>query len=394
MSMDLSKHGVRVLILSMVAMVFCFTVWVSLSPIAKQFQLIYGLSLSQKAMLISIPMLMGSIMRIPLGILTDRIGGRKVFTALMLFMVIPTLGVSFTSSFSGLVFWAFFMGMAGTSFAVGIAYVSKFFPPHQQGLVLGIVALGNFGTAVASFTVPSLAESFGIQNSFWILAILMFVMAVVFWIGTVEMPLPKEKKTLMQSLVILKYMHTWFLALLYFITFGVFMFFAIYLPTFLQDLFAVTMVKAGVLTAVFLSVATLCRPVGGWLADKLGAGKVLVVVYAMVITTTLFLTFGAQTPAPFLFISYVLSFFLGLGNGAVFKLVPAIFPQQTGAVTGIVGAIGGLGGFGLPLVFGNIKATTGFYQNGFLFVSALALCCLVITLRRYLRETAPAVVNP
>lgn len=339
-------------------------------------------------MLLAVPMLMGSIMRIPLGILTDRLGGRKIFTALMLFLIIPILGVSYARSFYGLVFWAFFLGMAGTSFAVGIAYVSKFFPPTRQGLVLGIVALGNFGTAVAGFILPTLVKNVGIQNSFLILALLMLCMAIVFWAFTVEMPLPREKKTLMQALTILNYRHTWLLSLLYIITFGVFMFFAIFLPTFLQDLFAMDMINAGLLTAAFLTIATLCRPIGGLLADRLSAGKVLLAVYVIVFITTGLLAFDAHALYPFLIVSYVLSIFLGFGNGAVFKLVPTLFPQQTGAVTGVVGAIGGLGGFILPLIFGNIRASTDSYQGGFILLGALALCCLAITYFQYRRTGA------
>ncbi len=369
----------------MISMIFCFTAWVSLSPIAKEFQQVYGLSLSQKATLIAIPMLMGSIMRIPLGILTDRLGGRRVFTALMLFMVIPALGVSFTHSFHGLVFWAFFMGMAGTSFAIGIAYVSKFFPQDRQGLVLGIVALGNFGTALAGFTLPVMSRSFGIHGTFRLIALLMLVTALVFRAGTEEMPLSGEGRTLRQALSVLKFRHTWLLSLLYFISFGVFMFFAVYLPTFLQDLFNVSMINAGLITGGFLTVATLCRPVGGMMADKMSAGKVLIAVYGVVILTTVYMAFYAHTPSSFLMISYILSVFLGFGNGAVFKLVPALFPRQTGAVTGIVGAVGGLGGFLLPLIFVNIKAITGLYQNGFLLLSFLSLCCMSITSRQYMR---------
>ncbi len=380
-----SRHGWQVLILSMVSMILCFTAWVSLSPIAKQFQQLYGLSLSQKATLLAVPMLMGSILRIPMGMLTDRLGGRKVFTALMVFMAVPTLGISFTGSFHGLLFWAFLLGMAGTSFAVGIAYVSKFFPQDKQGLVLGIVALGNFGTAVAGFTLPVLSGSLGIQRTFWLLAVLMLAMALVFRTGTVEMPLSGENRTMKQALSVLRFRHTWLLSLLYFISFGVFMFFAVYLPTFLQDLFTMSMLNAGFITGGFLSIATLSRPIGGLMADRMSAGKVLLAVYAVVILMTVLLAFSADTPRSFLVISYALSVFLGFGNGAVFKLVPTLFPQQTGAVTGIVGAVGGLGGFFLPIVFVNIRSITGSYQNGFLLLSFLAFCCIGITSMQYVR---------
>ncbi|MFT9487284.1 MAG: nitrate/nitrite transporter [Tepidibacillus sp.] len=266
------------LFMAMLAMIIAFAIWASLSPMATQLQKLYQLSITQKSILVAIPVLLGSVMRIPLGIWTDRYGGKKLYTWLMIFLIIPTIGISFANSFALTIFWAFFIGMAGTSFAVAIAYVSKFYPPEKQGLILGVVAVGNIGTAVANFTIPTLVNFYGIPTTFWILAISSGITAILFSFATKEMPLPKQTKTMAQSLSVLKYKQTWTLSLFYFVTFGAFVAFGIYLPTLLQDLFQLTPVDAGLRAAGFVVLATIVRPIGGYFADKWTAGKVLNIV--------------------------------------------------------------------------------------------------------------------
>lgn len=317
-------------------------------------------------------------MRLPLGIWTERIGGRRLFSLLLLFLVIPLVGAGFADSYAMLLFWAFFIGMAGTSFAISMTFVSRLTPPEKQGTALGINAMGNIGTAVASFSVPSIAAAFGVPWAFWGMIIPVVVMLVLVWFFTPDMPKPKQQKTVRESLSVLKYKHTWTLSLFYFVTFGAFVAFGIYLPALLVDLYGLTPVDAGMRAAGFTVLATLARPVGGYLGDKIGAERVLTFVYAGMTIGALVIAFGMENiwvmTAACLFVA-VMS---GLGNGAVFKLVPQLFPAETGAVTGLVGAWGGLGGFFPPIVMGILKDATGSYVLGFLLLSLFALICFLL----------------
>ncbi len=360
------------------AMTFAFAVWAVFSPLASTFQQMYGLTSTQKSILVAIPVLLGSIMRIPLGILTDRYGGRKVFSLLLLFIIIPLIGAGFANSYGMLLFWAFFIGMAGTSFAISIAFVSKLTPPEKQGTALGINAMGNIGTAVASFSVPSIAAAFGVKWAFWGLIIPVVVMLLLVWFFTPDTPRPKEHKTMFSSLSVLKYKHTWTLSLFYFVTFGAFVAFGIYLPSLLIDLYGLTPVDAGLRAAGFTVIATLARPIGGNLGDKIGAERILTVVYAGIAIGALIIAFGMNNIIIMTAACLFIAIMAGLGNGAVFKLVPQLFPKETGTVTGIVGAWGGLGGFFPPILMGIVKDATGSYILGFILLSLFAVICFLI----------------
>jgi len=377
------KQATAALYYAMFAMIISFTVWASISPMASSIQEIYQLSGTQKSVLVAIPVLLGSIMRIPLGVITDRYGGRKVFTSLLLFLLIPTIGIGFANSFTGMIFWAFFIGMAGTSFAIAISYVSKFYPPEKQGLILGIVGMGNFGTAVAGFSIPSLVNNFGISNTFWILAVVVALTAVIFWFGTVEMPKPKQSKTARQALAVLKYRNVWILSLFYFATFGSFVAFSIYLPTLLRDLFDLTAVDAGLKAAGFVVVATLSRPLGGYLADRYTSGKVLNIVFLGITLGALLLAFQTYNFILFTIAALSIAFFAGMGNGAIFKIVPQLFPNETGVVTGVVGAFGGIGGFFPPIIMGITADLTGEYALGFILLAMVTLTNLIINRKKF-----------
>lgn len=172
------------------AMTIAFAVWAVFSPLASSFQQIYGLTSTQKSILVAIPVLLGSIMRIPLGILTGRYGGRKLFSLLLLFIIIPLIGAGFANSYGMLLFWAFFIGMAGTSFAISVTFVSKLTPPEKQGTALGINAMGNIGTAVASFSVPAIAAALGVKWAFWGLIFPVVIMLIFVWFFTPDTPKP------------------------------------------------------------------------------------------------------------------------------------------------------------------------------------------------------------
>jgi MFS transporter, NNP family, nitrate/nitrite transporter len=367
-----------VLVLSTVSMIVSFTVWSVFAPIATEIQKIYELSITQKSILIATPVLLGSLMRIPMGILTDRYGGRRIFVLTMLLLILPMVGAGFADSFAMLLFWAFFIGMAGTTFAISITYVSKWYPPQKQGLILGIAGIGNLGSAVANFLIPTIFSSYGLSWVFWSLAIAMACMSILFWVGTKDVQRTNKHKTLNESLSVLKFKETWYLSVFYFLTFGTFVTFSIYLPTFLNDLFSITAFEAGIKTAIFVVLATLIRPVGGYLSDRFGAKGLLTLVFSGVTFCGLFIAFTMEN---FLFFSInclIISILLGIGNGAVFKMVPEISKGNTGAVTGIVGAIGGVGGFFPPIVLGLTKDLAGDYVLGFLLLSILSLFCLIL----------------
>lgn len=386
-----STMNQRILIIATFGMALSFTIWAVFSPLANEFEVIYGLTATQKSILVAVPVLLGSIMRIPFGILTDRYGGRKTFTALLLFLIIPLIGAGFANSYYELLFWGFFIGLAGTSFAISITFVSKWTPPEKQGTALGINGMGNIGTAIAGFTIPTLTASLGLQWGFWVLTIPVLIMAAFVWFGTPETPKKGPDKTIVGALSVLKHKDSWLLSILYFVTFGAFVAFGIYLPTLLMDLFDLTAVDAGMRAGGFVVLATLARPIGGVLGDRIGAGKVLTYVF-------LFIAFGAFLMSAGLTNIYVMTvaclliaLVTGAGNGAVFKLVPELFPNETGAVTGVVGAFGGLGGFFPPLLMGGLKDATGSYVIGIILLGIFALVCLMINKANYDKRKPKAV---
>ncbi len=354
-----------------------FAVWSILSPVAGRIQEMYGLSGIEKSVLVAVPVLLGSVMRIPIGILADRLGGRRVYVFTLLFLTIPLIAASFTTSYVGLLVCAFFIGMAGTTFAVSIAYVSRCYPPEKQGLILGIAGIGNLGSAVASFAVPQMVNLWGLPWMFRAFALAIVIMAIIFWLGTMDLPKSKNSKKLKNSLDVMKFKDTWVLSGYYFLTFGGFVSFSIYLPILFQDLHHLDLVQAGFYTGIFVIGATVVRPVGGYLSDKLGATNVLNVVFATIFMTTVLIAFGNGILSLFIAACFILAVMLGIGNGAVFKRVAEVSTGNIGAVTGVVGAAGGLGGFFPPIVLGMIKDSFGNFTLGFIFLALFAVACLV-----------------
>ncbi len=363
----------RALILATVGMAAAFVVWGVMAPLASQLQQVYELSNTQISILLATPVVLGAILRIPMGLLTDRFGGRVVYTFLFLFLVIPLLFLGLSQSFSSLLFWAFWLGFAGTSFAVSIAYVTRWFPPENQGLVLGIAGLGNLGISIANFGIPKLAERMEIGQIFWSLIPLVLVMAVVMWIWAGKEPRAAKPKSISGNLKVMKEERmVWILSFFYFLTFGGFVAFSLYLPKLYIDLFELTKADAGLRAATFGLIATAARPVGGYLADKYGGKQILNFVFAVALGIAIALLFPLDL-LTLTTLSFILAIFLGLGNGAVFKLVAQYFPENTGLVTGIVGAAGGLGGFFPPLVMGLSKDYLDSYILGFGLLALYAL---------------------
>lgn len=370
------------LALATLAFALCFAVWGLIAPLAPLFRELFRLSSTEVGILVATPVLLGSVARIPLGMLTDRFGGRVVFSVLMAFLAIPLALIGFASSYWALLIAAFWLGLAGSSFAVGVPFVSRWFPPQRQGFALGVYGMGNIGTALAATIAPQVAGSLGWPAAFWAFIPGVALMAVVFWLMARDAPSRGgPPPALADSLAIVRTKPlSWVLSLFYFVTFGGFVAISIFLPTLLVQLYSLDRVEAGVRAAGFVVLATLARPVGGYLADRIGGAAILIWVFVVIALIAVLLAFE-----PALLLAYlgllVMAVALGLGNGAVFKLVPQFFPQQTGTVTGIVGAAGGIGGFFPPIILGFAKDTTGTYAAGFVLLAIVAVACLLINRR-------------
>ena len=396
---------------SMFAMIVSFVVWSMMSPIAPQLAKVYHLSVFQKSILVATPILLGSVLRIPVGMLTDRFGGRRIYTLLLLYLIIPLIGISFAHSFLSLVIWEVFLGVAGASFAVAIGHVSGWYPPDKQGLVLGVTALGNIGTAVAGFTIPAMYLHFGFSHTANFLLIPVVFAAALIWFFTRDAVKTKTATTAKASLrsdakvfgspvMTAGLDHTnnsapaastatirpkfwslpilWTLAGYYFLTFGGFVAFGNYLPTLLQGQFGLTAVSAGLRASGFVILATAMRPIGGYLADHIRPMYLLTVTFSVLSLFSIVFAFGLTSMLWTTVAALAIAAMLGIGNGSVFKLVPEHFPDQTGKAAGIIGAIGGIGGFFPPLVMGAIKQSTGTYLGGLLLLAVCAAGALLL----------------
>ena len=249
--------------------------------------------------------------------------------------------------------------------------------------------MGNLGSAVANFLIPTIYNSYGLEWVFWGLAFVIGIMTIIFSLGTQEIQKPSETKSLKEALSVLKFKVTWTLSVFYCLTFGGFVTFSIYLPTLLYDLFQMTAVTAGIITALFVLIATFVRPVGGYLSDQFGAKRVLTFVFSGVVLGGLSIAFTLENLTFFSASCMISGIMLGIGNGAVFKMVPEVSPDHKGSVTGIVGAVGGIGGFFPPIIIGFSKDVTGDYFLSFSLLSMLALVCLILHHNRKGDETKP-----
>jgi MFS transporter, NNP family, nitrate/nitrite transporter len=333
------------------------------------FRQTFDLSNTQAALLVVVPVLLGSLARIPAGMLTDRFGGRVVFTLLMILVAAAAAITPNINSYEGLLAAAFFLGLAGSSFAVGVGYMAGWTPPQHQGSTLGIYGLGTIGQSAAVFLGPLAANVVGWQNVFYAGAGLLLIWACIFgWLARDA----TARKSAVELRVMLQLLRrerlAWALSAFYFLTFGGFVALSIYLPLLLRDQFGLTLADAGFRTAGFVVTAALMRPAGGWLADRIGGARVLWGVFAGIVPFALLMMWASVVP--FTVGALGSAVLLGIGNGGVFKLVPQHFPQNTGVITGLVGAMGGLGGFFPPLLFGFFRDSFGVIWPGFVLLAA------------------------
>ncbi|MED3572192.1 nitrate/nitrite transporter [Cytobacillus praedii] len=369
-----------------------FMVWVILSALMPFIKEEIQLSANQLALVTAIPVVLGSILRVPIGYWTNRFGARKLFSISFILLVFPIYYISISNSYIDLLVGGLFLGISGAVFSVGVTSLPKYYPKERHGFVNGIYGVGNVGTAITTFAAPVIATQLGWQTTVQLYLIIVLIVAVInFFLGDknepkVVTPLKDQIKS------VYKNEKLWCLSLFYFLTFGAFVAFTIYLPNFLVANFELDKVDAGLRTAGFIAIATFVRPLGGWLGDKFNSFKILMIVFAGLTLSGILLAFN-PTLTFYSIGCLTIAFCAGIGNGTIFKLVPMYFSKQGGIVNGIVSAMGGLGGFFPPLMLSFLFNLTGHYAIGFMALSQVALASLIIVVWMYYQEKLGSVVQ-
>lgn len=396
----------------------CFAVWTIFSIIGLQIKQELGLNDTQFGLLAATPILTGSLIRLALGIWTDQIGGRIVFTGVMLSAAAATWFLTTMSTYEGYLFAALLVGIAGGSFAVGIAYVSKWFPKEKQGTALGVFGAGNVGAAVTKLGAPLIMVAYGWHTVAQIWASVLAVAAIVFFLVTKDDPEHAARRAsgtkpqpFLKQLEPLKNLQVWRFSLYYFFVFGAFVALALWLPRYLVGAYGLDVATAGVIGACYSIPASLFRIVGGWLSDRFGARTVMywtfgvssVCTFLLSYPSTTYVVSGIKGPieftlamgvVPFTVLVFVLGFFMSLGKAAVYKHIPVYYPSHVGAVGGVVGMIGGLGGFILPITFGALNDRIGVWTSCFMLLFVLVSTALVwmhFAIRRMERRHFPQI---
>jgi NNP family nitrate/nitrite transporter-like MFS transporter len=374
------------LALATIAFTICFTSWGLVAPLAKHLQDPNGWSDTQVLLLAAVPVLCGSLLRIPAGWLADRCSGRLIFTVTMVLSVVPAVLLGYVTNYGALLVIGFFMGAAGSAFAVGVPFVVGWYEKSRQGFAVGVYALGTIGPAIALLVVPRTLDRYGQAYLGWGMAAILLVGAGMMWFLSSDAANP-PKPTRYGDVVGAGW-RLWRLALLYFVTFGAFVAMFTFLQKLLTKWFGISDVDAGARAAGFAAIAVAARPLGGWLADRYGGATILTAAFAGIAVDGAVLAAVASHPRMLTVTIACLTMgvFLGIGSGAVFKLVPQEFPDNPGAATGIVGAVGGFGGFFPPVVMGLIQGWTGSFALGFVGLLVFCIICFGVALALLIRE--------
>ncbi|KQY26938.1 MFS transporter [Rhizobium sp. Root482] len=390
-SLSASEPGTA-LWMSTFAFTICFAVWTIFAIIGISISQDLALSEAQFGLLVGTPILTGSLVRILLGVWTGRYGGRLVYTLTMLAAALATFLLAHATTYPQMLLAGLGVGLAGGSFAVGVAYVSPFFPPEKQGTVLGIFGAGNVGAAVTKFLAPFVLLAWGWQAVAEIWAGVLVITALIFWFTTSDDPAFRDRRqrqvpqrSLAQEFAPLGSPQVWRFSLYYFFAFGGFVALSLWLPRYLVGVYGFDIAAAGMIAACYSVPGSLFRAFGGVLSDRKGARSVMYWMLGVSAVATLILSlpvaseeggFGI-TPAIFIVTVFVLGFVMSLGKAAVYKHIPAYYPDSIGAVGGIVGMVGGLGGFVLPIAFGLLKDATGLWSSCFLLLLAIVAVALL-----------------
>ncbi|BCJ85220.1 nitrate/nitrite transporter [Effusibacillus dendaii] len=356
-----------------------FMLWVLLGPLAVVIGNQFHLDAAQKANLVALPTLGGSLLRLVLGWMTDSIGPKKTGQIGMLVSMIPLIwGWQFADSVNQLYFVALLLGVAGASFAAALPLASRWYPPQYQGLAMGIAGAGNSGTIFATLFANRIAEYYGGWHAVFGIALIPLALTfLVFTLLAKDSPNQPVPQTLTDYGRVLKERDAWLFCVFYSVTFGGFVGMSSYLTIFFNTQYGLSPVKAADFTTLCVIAGSFFRPVGGWLADRFGGVRMLAILYTCVAAMMAGISTlpGLSVTTAMLFVAMMS---LGMGNGAVFQLVPQRFQKEIGIMTGVVGAAGGLGGYFLPKILGNLKLLTGSFTWGFLILSGIAVCALVI----------------
>ncbi len=356
-----------------------FMVWVLLGPLAVQMAVDLQLTAAEKGMMVATPVLAGALLRIVMGVLVDHIKP-KMAGLVGQVIVIIALTVAWLHgihNFQQALMLGIFLGFAGASFAVALPLASRWYPPEHQGTALGIAGAGNSGTVFAALFAPGLAVLFGWNNVFGLALIPLLIVFVIYAIYAKDSPDTPPAKSLSQYVTILRDKDAWWFMFFYSVTFGGFVGLASSLTIYFNDLYNLGPVVAGYCTAAAVFSGSLARPIGGMIADRIGGIRTLLTMYAIAALLLLAMSFGQPNLTSSLSIVIPVMAVLGMGNGAVFQLVPQRFRKEIGVMTGLVGMAGGIGGFYLAASLGWFKQITGSYQLGVLIFAGLAVLAII-----------------
>src|SRR3990172_7306954 len=357
-----------------------FMVWVLIGALGVFIAQDFQLSATLKGVVVAVPILAGSLLRLPMGIAVDRFGPKRIGLLGIVLTVLPLLtGWLSARSLVGLVVVGLLLGIAGASFAVALPLASRWYPPRLQGVVMGIAGAGNSGTVIAAFFAPRLAERMGWHAVFGLALIPLASALAVYALLAKDSPTQPPARRLGEYLAVLRIADTWWFNLFYMVTFGGFVLLSSFLPIFFHDQYGLSRVMAGNLTALCVLLGSFLRPVGGALADRFGGLRVLALLYAVVGVCMAGISFLPELPLTAILLFGGMSG-LGMGNGSVFQLVPQRFRDEIGVVTGLVGAAGGVGGFLLPSLIGVLKDVTGSYGAGFFIFGLVGFGCMGLLL--------------
>jgi NNP family nitrate/nitrite transporter-like MFS transporter len=403
----------RALWLAIYALTVCVATWVIFAIVGLKLQGELALTNTQYGLLVAVPILTGSLSRLPLGIVAEIYGARRVMAVLMLVVAGFAFALPVAKSYAVLLLFGLGLGLAGGAFAVGVVYVSAWFPPEKQGTALGLFGMGNVGTAVTSLAAPWLLASMDWQSVVGVYAKVMLASAVLFYLCTQPEPSPKKAAHTNWAghLEPLRSFQVWSFSVYYFLVFGGFVALASWLPRFYMGVYEVDIRTAGLLAASFLIPATLFRSVGGYLSDRYGARRMMYISFSTCAVGLFFLSYpnthyvveGISGPIPFSIVPHmgvraavlaVMGMTMSLGMAAVFKHIPEYYPQHVGAVGGVVSMIGGLGGFVLPIAFGVMNDWVGIWTSCFMlmfFVAATNLLWMHFSILYMNRQRFPEI---